>query len=61
MRSIVKSAASIGACVRQAAVMFGAGFYDLKSCWRVGLLMGVFNLVVWAAVGSVWWKLAGFI
>jgi len=28
--------------------------------WRVGAVMCVFELVIFAVVGGIWWKILGF-
>lgn len=43
-----------------APVIFGSGYTTLAEWWKVGLVMSVVNLVVWVAVGLVWWKLLGY-
>lgn len=41
-------------------VIFGSGFLTLGEWWRAGLLMSVVNLLVWAFVGILWWKVLGY-
>ncbi|MDO5651628.1 MAG: DASS family sodium-coupled anion symporter [Moraxella sp.] len=43
-----------------APVIFGSGYATLGQWWKVGAVMSVVNLVVWIAVGLVWWKVLGF-
>lgn len=43
-----------------APVIFGAGYVSLGQWWKVGLVMSVVNLVIWIAVGLVWWKVLGY-
>lgn len=43
-----------------APVIFGSGYVSLGKWWQVGLVMSVVNLVVWIAVGLVWWKVLGY-
>mmetsp|Transcript_9182 Transcript_9182/g.23563 ORF Transcript_9182/g.23563 Transcript_9182/m.23563 type:complete len:565 (+) Transcript_9182:247-1941(+) len=43
----------------QAAVYYGSGYYDMKTTFRVGAIIGVLNLVIWGVVGAFWWKLIG--
>ncbi len=42
-----------------APVYFGSDYITLKDWWRVGGLISIFNILVWAVVGSFWWKLIG--
>jgi len=41
-------------------IYFGAGYVDQGSWWRMGFYVSLINLVIWAGVGGVWWKLLGF-
>ncbi|ANB91158.1 C4-dicarboxylate ABC transporter [Moraxella ovis] len=43
-----------------APVIFGSGYVTLGEWWKVGFVMSVVNLVVWIAVGLVWWKVLGY-
>lgn len=40
-------------------VIFGSGYNSLGQWWKVGFVMSVVNLAVWATVGIVWWKILG--
>lgn len=42
-----------------APVIFGSGYTTLGEWWKVGFIMSVVNLVVWIAVGMIWWKVLG--
>ncbi|MGE5674718.1 MAG: anion permease [Mycobacterium leprae] len=42
-----------------APIYFGAGFMDQGTWWRNGLIVSVFNLVVWLGVGGAWWYAIG--
>lgn len=42
-----------------APVIFGSGYSTLGEWWKIGFIMSVINLVIWIAVGLVWWKLLG--
>ncbi|KAD6795387.1 hypothetical protein R6Q59_020708 [Mikania micrantha] len=44
----------------QAAVYYGAGYVDLPDIFRIGFIMACVNAVIWAVVGSFWWKFLGF-
>ena len=40
-------------------IIFGSGYVTMGNWWRVGFVMCVFELLVFAVVGSTWWKLLG--
>ena len=40
-------------------IIFGSGYVTLGNWWRVGAAMCVLELLVFAVVGSGWWKLLG--
>ncbi len=42
-----------------APVYFGAGYVDIKAWWKNGLIVGLVNILIWAVVGSIWWKVIG--
>lgn len=42
-----------------APIYFGAGYLTLRKWWQIGLLISVANIVIWLAVGSLWWKVIG--
>eukprot|EP00887_Chlorella_sp_A99_P001863 scaffold19.g1863.t1 len=44
----------------QGAVYYGAGYLTLKEVFSYGALVGVMNLALWGALGSVYWRLGGF-
>jgi DASS family divalent anion:Na+ symporter len=44
-----------------APILFGAGYCDLKTWWRVGFYVATTALVVWALVGPIWWSLLGLL
>ncbi|WP_338665961.1 DASS family sodium-coupled anion symporter [Pararoseomonas sp. SCSIO 73927] len=41
-------------------IIFGSGYVTLGSWWRVGFLMCVGELLVFALLGTLWWRLLGF-
>ncbi|WDZ96968.1 DASS family sodium-coupled anion symporter [Herbaspirillum sp. WKF16] len=41
-------------------IIFGSGYVSMGKWWGVGLAMAVVELLVFATVGSLWWKLLGF-
>lgn len=38
-----------------AALLFGSGFVDIKTWWKLGLISSLINLLIWLGVGSLWW------
>src|SRR5687768_6442890 len=43
-----------------APVYFGLGYVTQKRWWTVGLIASVINIVIWATIGSAWWKALGW-
>lgn len=41
-------------------IIFGSGFVTLGNWWRVGFVMCVLELLVFAVVGGAWWKVLGY-
>jgi DASS family divalent anion:Na+ symporter len=41
-------------------IIFGSGYVTMGNWWRVGLLMCMLELLVFALVGGAWWKLLGY-
>jgi len=41
-------------------IIFGSGFVTMGTWWRVGFVMCLVNLLIFALVGTVWWKVLGF-
>lgn len=41
-------------------VIFGSGYVTLGNWWKVGFIMSVIELIIYATVGMVWWKVLGF-
>jgi len=41
-------------------IIFGSGYVTMGQWWRVGAVMCVFELVIFAVVGGIWWKILGF-
>lgn len=42
-----------------APVLFGAGYVDIGSWWKMGFVASVVNIVIWLGVGGLWWKVLG--
>lgn len=43
----------------QGALYYGAGYVDLKSWWRIGLMVAIFQYGLFFGIGAVWWKFIG--
>ncbi|KAK6945772.1 Solute carrier family 13 [Dillenia turbinata] len=43
----------------QAAVYYGAGYMDLLDVFKMGFIMALVNILIWAGVGAFWWKILG--
>ncbi len=41
-------------------IIFGSGYVTLGNWWRVGAVMCVLELLVFALIGTAWWKLLGY-
>ena len=41
-------------------IIFGSGYVTMASWWRVGFVMCVVELVIFAMIGGAWWKLLGY-
>ncbi len=42
-----------------APVLFGAGYVDIGSWWKLGFLVSLVNIVIWLGIGGMWWKVLG--
>ena len=42
-----------------APVLFGAGYVDTGTWWKLGGMISVINIVIWLGIGGAWWKLLG--
>ncbi len=42
-----------------APVYFGAGYVDLRTWWKVGLLVSIIQLIIWLGIGPFYWKALG--
>ena len=40
-------------------IFFSQGYASFKQWWWTGFLIGLWNLLVWCSVGSLWWKVIG--
>lgn len=41
-------------------IFFGTGYVSQQTWWKLGLIASIPNIVIWATVGLVWWKVLGW-
>lgn len=41
-------------------VIFGSGYTTLGEWWKAGFAMSVVNILIFAVIGSIWWKVLGY-
>ena len=41
-------------------IYFGAGYVTQQKWWQMGLIASVPNILIWTAVGLIWWKILGW-
>ena len=44
----------------QAAIYYGSQYSTLPEMMKLGFLMGLRSMAVWAVVGMAWWKAIGW-
>lgn len=42
-----------------APMFFAQGYASLRDWWRVGFVVSLVNITIWATVGFAWWKIIG--
>ena len=42
-----------------APVLFGSGYVDMGTWWKLGGMISVVNIIIWLGIGGLWWKLIG--
>lgn len=42
-----------------APILFGSGYVDLVTWWRLGAIVSIAHLLIWFVMGPFWWKLIG--
>ena len=40
-------------------ILFGAGYVDQRTWWKLGFAGSVVLIVIWIGIGSIWWKALG--
>ena len=43
-----------------APLLYGVGYVDIKTWWKIGFLTSVINILIWCTIGAVWWKFLGY-
>ncbi|MEO8450231.1 MAG: DASS family sodium-coupled anion symporter [Gemmatimonadota bacterium] len=43
-----------------APIYYGAGYVTQRRWWRIGLIASIPHVLIWPAVGLVWWKILGW-
>jgi DASS family divalent anion:Na+ symporter len=43
-----------------APILFGSGYVEINSWWKDGFILSIVYLVVFFAIGGVWWKVLGY-
>lgn len=43
-----------------APIYFGTGYVKQKTWWTIGFLASILNILIWSAVGLIWWKILGW-
>ncbi len=41
------------------AVLYGAGFVNIRDWWTIGFTSSLFNVAIWLVIGGAWWKFLG--
>jgi DASS family divalent anion:Na+ symporter len=41
-------------------IYFGTGYVTQQKWWQLGLIASVPNILIWAVIGLVWWKILGW-
>src|SRR5262245_33431814 len=41
-------------------IYFGADYVSQQKWWQLGLIASVANILIWASVGLIWWKILGW-
>lgn len=42
-----------------APILFGSEYVNLKTWWKMGAIIGVYFIIVFIGIGSLWWKVLG--
>ncbi len=42
-----------------APVLFGSGYVEMRTWWKLGGLISIINIIIWLGIGGLWWKILG--
>jgi DASS family divalent anion:Na+ symporter len=42
-----------------APILFGSGYVDLVTWWRLGAIISIVHMLIWFVIGPAWWKVIG--
>ena len=42
-----------------APVLFGSGYVEMGTWWKLGGLISIINIIIWLGIGGLWWKTLG--
>ncbi len=42
-----------------APLLFGSGYVEMGTWWKLGGLISVVNIIIWMGIGGAWWKVTG--
>lgn len=42
-----------------APVLFGSGYVEVRTWWKLGFAVSVINILIWGVAGTIWWKIIG--
>ncbi|TCL38824.1 DASS family divalent anion:Na+ symporter [Anaerospora hongkongensis] len=42
-----------------APILFGAGYVEQGTWWKLGFIVSVINMIIWVGGGAIWWKVLG--
>ncbi len=40
-------------------ILFGSGYVDLGTWWKLGAIVSILHLIIWIGLGTFWWKAIG--
>jgi DASS family divalent anion:Na+ symporter len=43
-----------------APILFGGGYVDLRTWWKLGALLSIVYIAIWLGLGGLWWKILGY-
>ncbi len=46
--------------ITSAPIYYGTKSVSIKEWWKIGFATSILNILIWGAVGSVWWKYLGW-